>query len=85
MDEHLLLKWGSLKAWNVESDASVAALKKWADGGVNMSAAMQKDSGDQKAALCELIDAVDGEIWNDWSGEQMTKDEAKKYVMEYGQ
>ena len=83
-DEYLLLKWGSLKAWNVESEAAVAAFNKWAEGGVSMSAAMQHDSDDQKKALCELIDAIDGEIQNDWTGEPMTKDEAKKYVTEYG-
>jgi len=35
--------------------------------------------------LCEVIDLIDGEIQNDWTGEKMTKDEAKKYVLEYGQ
>ena len=36
-----------------------------------------------KQAVCDLIDAVNcEEIWNDWTGEKMSKDEAKKYVME---
>ena len=30
------------------------------------------------------IDQIDGEIWNDWDGVVMTKDEAKAYVREYG-
>lgn len=47
-----------------------------------MSAAMHRDTDSQKAALCELIDAVD-EVWNDWEGEQMSKDAAKEYVMGY--
>lgn len=82
--EHLLLKWGTLKGWNLESDRSMAALKKYADFGMSWSVATHHDSDEQKAALCELIDAVDGEIQNDWTGDMLTKDEAKKYVMEYG-
>lgn len=84
MSEHLLFKWGSLKAWNVESDAGRAALKRWFDGGVSMSAMAQHDTPEQKQALCDLIDAINGEIQNDWTGEIMSKDEAKKYVLEYG-
>ncbi|MDW9762187.1 hypothetical protein GOB02_21860 [Sinorhizobium meliloti] len=83
MVESLLLKWGTLKGWDLESEASMAALRKYADGGLSMSATAQRDTDAQKQALCELIDAVDGEIVNDWSGETMTKDEAKKYVVEY--
>lgn len=83
MAEHLLLKWGTLKGWELESDTSMSALRKYADYGYAMSAVAQRDTDEQKQALCELIDAIDGEIVNDWSGETMTKDEAKKYVMEY--
>lgn len=81
--EYLLLKWGTLKGWKVESEACLAALRKYHDGSVSMNAAMQRDSAGQKQALCELIDAIDGDITNDWSGDRMTKDEAKKYVLEY--
>ena len=82
-EEHLLLKWGTLKGWRVESEQSVAALSKYLDGPVSMSAAVQHDTPEQMQALCELIDAINGEIMNDWSGETMTKDEAKRYVLEY--
>lgn len=83
-EEHLLLKWGTLKAWRAESEASKAALEKYFADPVSMGAAQQKDTGTQRQAICELIDAIDGPIGNDWTGEAMTKDEAKKYVMEYG-
>lgn len=83
MSEHLLLKWGSLKGWELESDASIAALEKFHEDPVSWSAAMQRNTDHQVEALCELIDALDGEITNDWSGKTMTKDEAKKYVREY--
>jgi hypothetical protein len=83
VSETLTLKWGTLKAWNLEGEASRAAVRKYFADGVSMGAAQQRDTAKQKQALCELIDAVDGPITNDWSGEQMTKDEAKKYVLEY--
>mgnify|MGYP000896121485 FL=1 len=84
MAEHLLLKWGTLKGWNLESEASKAAAKKYVEFGMSVSAMTQRDTPDQKIALCELIDAIDGEISNDWSGEVMTKEQAKDYVMNYG-
>lgn len=85
MKEHLLLKWGSVKGWSDLTDASVAILQRWSDLGYSMSAAMQHDTPEQKTILCELIDQLDGTIRNDWSGEDMTKDAAKAYVMEYGE
>lgn len=84
MSEHLLLKWGTLKGWKVESEKSIAALKKYSSGPMSYGAMTQHDTPEQKAALCELIDAIDGEIENDWEGTVMTKEEAKEYVMGYG-
>lgn len=84
--ESLLLKWGTLKGWDLKTETSKAAAQKYFDAGdVSMSCMAQRDNDAQKQALCDLIDAIDGEIQNDWSGEIMTKDEAKRYVMEYGQ
>ena len=83
MSEYLLLKWGTLKGWSIQSDAARDAAKRYAEGGMAMGAAQQHDTADQKQALCDLIDAIDGPITNDWSGQQMSKDEAKKYVLEY--
>jgi hypothetical protein len=84
--EYLLLKWGTLKGWSIKSDAARAAAQAYLDiGEHSLSAMAQHDTDEQKAALCALIDAIDGPITNDWSGEDMTKDEAKKYVLEYGQ
>lgn len=82
-EEYLLLKWGTLKGWNIQSEAALAAAKRYAEGGVSMSAMAQQDTPEQKQALCDLIDAIDGPITNDWSGETMSKDEAKAYVLEY--
>lgn len=84
MNEYLLLKWGTLKGWNLESEAAQAAIQRYFEGDVSESAMAQNDTPEQKQALCDLIDAVECPITNDWSGVEMTKDEAKRYVMEYG-
>lgn len=84
--ESLLLKWGTLKGWDLETDASMAAMRKYHEAGsVSMGAMSQRDNDAQKDALCELIDALDGEIQNDWTGETMSKDQAKEYVRTYGE
>lgn len=85
MENYLLLKWGSLKEWQISEDsASFEFLKKWIDIGVSMSAICQNDTNEQKKILCELIDSFDGEIANDWDGETYTKEQAKNYIMNYG-
>lgn len=81
--DYLSLKWGNIKGWHFQTEAALAAAKKFASSGIPMCA-MERLNEDQKVALCNLIDAIDGEIMNDWSGEQMTKEAAKQYVMEYG-
>jgi hypothetical protein len=81
----LLLKWGTVKGWEFadatpkEKELLTAFLEN-----SPMSCAMDKPDERRKTLLCELIDVFSGEIKNDWSGEIMTKDEAKQYVMEYG-
>lgn len=82
--ESLTLKWGSLKGWDLNTEKSLGILNAWIKLGVSMSAACQRDTPEQKQLLCDLIDSVDGEIWNDWEGKILTKEEAKLYVTEYG-
>lgn len=83
MSEYLLLKWGTLKGWELKSDKALDIMQRYINAGASMSAMAQHDTPEQKTLICDLIDAIDGEITNDWSGEKMTKDEAKKYVTEY--
>lgn len=83
-EQYLELKWGTLKGWNVNgNDAAFAAIKRYHGQPTSFGAMQQRDTAEQKEALCELIDAIDGPITNDWSGERMTKDEAKAYVRDY--
>jgi hypothetical protein len=86
--EYLTLKWGSLKAWNFEetNQRALELLKKWAAGGVSMSAMCHHDTSEQKQIICELIDVGDFDtVYLDWDDKEVSKDEAKNYVMNYGQ
>jgi hypothetical protein len=85
MSEYAVLKWGTLKAWSFESDKAKELLNKWASLGYSMSAAMQHDTPEQKQILCDLIDAGDFEtVLLDWEDKEVSKAEAKDYVMNYG-
>ena len=73
-----------MKSWDFsESEKGRALLKEYNDIGSSMSAMMQKDTPRQKEIICELIDECPDTIYNDWDGDDMSKEEAKKYVMEY--
>jgi len=79
----LTLKWGTVKGWDLHTDEAKAALQKWADGGVSVSAMAQRDTPEQKQALIDAIDHMD-EIWLDWEDKQISREEAKEYVRSYG-
>ena len=85
-EQYLNLKWGTLKSWNFEgNETGIALLNEYHDIGASMSAAMQRDTPRQKEIICELIDCVDAEtIYLDWDDKLVSKDEAKKYVLGYG-
>lgn len=86
-EQYLLLKWGTLKGWDVTgNEKAKAALREFHEDPVPLSVMAHRPTDRQKIALCAAIDAVaesGGEVQNDWSGENMTPDEAKAYVMEY--
>lgn len=84
MTERLTLKWGTVKAWDGLSEKSQEIMQRFFADGVSASCAMDHPDESRKTILCELIDQLDGEIWNDWDGVAMTKDAAKAYVMDYG-
>lgn len=82
---YLLLKWGGLKGWENLTAEQCEALQKYADLGMSMSAMAQENTDAHREALCDALDLFqDGQITNDWDGENYTVEEAKKYVMEYG-
>lgn len=84
MKNTLTLKWGTLKRWHFDSEKGHALLKEYDEIGSSSSAMMQKDTPRQKEIICELIDECDGEtIYLDWDGKDVSKQEAKDYVMNY--
>jgi len=83
MAERLLLKWGTVKGWDSLTDKSVELINRFFAGGVSMSCIADDPDQERRIILCELIDQLNGEIHNDWSGEMMSKEEAKKYIMDY--
>lgn len=85
-DQSLTLKWGTLKQWNLAgNEAAIALLQRYYDLGVSMSVMRQKDTPEQKDILCQVIDLLDAPtVWLDWEGIQVSKDDAKRYIREYG-
>lgn len=83
--EYITLKWGTLKAWNIKSEKGIELLKQYYKLGSSFSVMLQHDTQEQKLIICDLIDLMLGEIYLDWEGIYVSKESAKKYVMEYGE
>ena len=85
-ENYLTLKWGTLKSWDFTgSEKGKKLLKEYNEIGSSFSAMAQKDTQRQKEIICELIDLCDGDtIYLDWDGEDVTKEKAKEYVLNYG-
>ena len=83
--DHLSLKWGTLKAWNLTSEKGIALLRRYHELGSSAGAMTQRDTPEQKELICQMIDECGAaEIFLDWDGKYVSKEEAKKYVMDYG-
>ena len=84
-EQYLTLKWGSLKSWNFEgNDKAADLLERYFSHGVSISAALQRDTPEQKQIVCDLIDCGDFDtVYLDWDDKEVTKAEAKDYVMNY--
>lgn len=85
MAANIDLKWGNIKGWSgfEENTPAGDALQRYLDSGQGLGA-MQRKTPEQREIICEVIDAIDGQIYDDWNGGTMTKDEAKDYVRNYG-
>lgn len=83
--DSLSLKWGTLKSWDIHSDAGKALLRRYHELGASMSAMAQNDTPEQKEIICQLIDGCAGDIYLDWDGEYVSKEKAKEYVRTYRQ
>ena len=78
-DSYLLLKWGTIKGWNISDDAQLDLLREIIE--------YDHPDADRKEKICKLIDMMakaGHTIRNDWSGEiYKSAKAAKKYIMEY--
>lgn len=84
-ENYLVLKWGTLKRWHFDGEKQQALMKEYCEIGSSCSAMAQRDTPRQKEIICELIDLCDGDtIYLDWDGEDVPKQKAKEYVMNYG-
>lgn len=84
MRDHLTLKWGTLKSWKFSSPTAVSLVDRYIRLGSSASAALQKDTPEQKEIICELINLFPGRVYLDWEGKYISKAQARKYVLDYG-
>lgn len=85
-EDHLSLKWGTLKSWSLHSEKGRELLRRYVDIGSSVSAVLRNDTPEQKELICQMIDECNAPtIYLDWDGKDVSKDDAKRYVMEYGQ
>ena len=84
--EFIKLKWGTIKSWRLnENGPAFQKLKEFFEFGVPPSAALDRPNKDKRKLLAEIIDLVDGPVFDDWNGGEFpSKEEAKKYVLYYG-
>lgn len=75
-DENIWLKFGTLKGFMNLTEKSLAIVEEF-------YAAKFNGDVDEIGILCKLIDNINGSITNDWSGETMTKAQAKTYIRDY--
>ena len=82
--DSLSLKWGTLKSWRLHSDKGVDLLRRYHELGTSASAMTAHDTPEQKDLICQMIDECNSPtIYLEWDGKDVSKDEAKRYVMEY--
>jgi hypothetical protein len=81
----LSLKWGTIKSYDLTGNIpALQIIEKWHNLGVSMSVICHQNTVEQKQLICDLIDAVDcPTIHLDWNGIDVSKEQAKKYIMEY--
>ena len=84
-NDYILLKFGTLKGYRLEHNPRALALvREYISLGASASTMHQRDTFAQKRILCQLFEVHQGPIINDWSGEEMTVEQASSYVLEYG-
>ena len=83
-EDHIVLKWGTLKEWKLTSKKGKELLREYIEIGASLSAMAQKDTPRQMELICEMIDECPGDVLLAWEEKYVGKEEAKRYVIEYG-
>ncbi len=86
-DYYLLLKWGTIKGWNIPDGKPLDLLSEIMSN-KSMSAMANRLNDNEKERVCELIDGLDklgASFQNDWCGTKYTAQEAKDYIINYGE
>ena len=85
-EQTISLKWGTLKAWDVDDDnaGAIDLIKRYHAEGVCYSVACQHDSPEQKQILIDLISLPDMKVYLSWDGKFVSQEEGVKYIREYG-
>jgi NACalpha-BTF3-like transcription factor len=81
--DYITLKWGTIKSWKLTDDTAFELLKRYINLGMSFSAMQQRDTKEQKELICKIIDTLDGDVYLEWDEKSVSKEEAKKYVLEY--
>lgn len=82
--DSISLKWGTLEAWKFHSKKCRDLMHKYCELGASISSMFQHDTPEQKELICQMIDECNAEnIHLDWNDVYVSKEEAKKYVLDY--
>jgi len=79
----ITLRFGTVKTWLLDGKEARDALQKWADHGINIGIVSHKDTPEQQQDLLNALEFMD-KIWLDWHEVEVTKEEARKYILDYG-
>lgn len=81
----LTLKWGTLKGWKLNTEKAQELMRQYIELGASVSVMSQRDTPEQKELIYQIIDAFNADtIYLDWDGKDVSKEEAKKYIADYG-
>ncbi len=81
MADRLHLKFGMAKEVALDDPKCIEIYRRYRALRTGVGLLNGDDTPEAKLLLCELIDALGGRIVNEWTGETMTKEAAKRYVM----
>lgn len=81
LKDNMSLKWGQVASWSLNTPAARVAGTAYIERSRNVDWQAWDGSEEKRLLICGIIDAMDGDITSDWTGEPITKDEAKRYIM----